>query len=121
MVNSCARAGGVVAGKNQSQASAVLPRPGEILAELLGTKSERSPRTEWRAARHLVALGIPVIKIGREWRVPRSGVDAWLLSPACAAAAANAQQKSKRGPGRPSKAAQALRAAAASLQQGGAQ
>ena len=96
--------------------------PGTALARLLDSEQPqpqpRSAATQWRAARTLRDLGVPVIKVAGTWRVPLAGLEAWLANPACGAAAAAAQQARRRGPGRPSRAENALRATARALEQG---
>ncbi len=93
-----------------TQASGAMLRPGAIL-QRLGGRRRTSANTEYLAARKLAALGVPLLKLGGTWWVPRAAFEAWLANPAALAAAAAAQQSSRRGAGRPSRAQQALRAA----------
>ena len=92
--------------------SGALLRPGEALQQLGGRKRS-SKKTEYLAAKKLRTIGVPLLQIGNSWWVPRVALEAWLTNPACAAAAAAAQESRRRGPGRPSNAARAMRAAAA--------
>lgn len=97
---------------NSSNTTGALMRPGEALQQL-GGRQRSSAKTEYLAARKLQTLGVPMLKIGNAWHVPRSALEAWLASPACLAAAAAAQQSKARGAGRPNAAQAALRAAVA--------
>ena len=97
---------------NTNTTSGALMRPGEALQQL-GGRQRSSIKTEYLAARKLISLGVPLIKIGNTWRVPRAAFDAWISSPACLSAAAAAQQSKSRGAGRPPAAEAALRAAVA--------
>lgn len=85
-------------------------RPGAVM-ERLGGRRRTSSATQYLAARKLGELGVPLLKLGGAWWVPRAAFEAWLADPACQAAAADAQQARRRGAGRPSRAQQALRAA----------
>jgi len=87
-------------------------RPGAVM-ERLGGRRRTSAATEYLAARKLDAIGVPLLKLGGTWWVPRASFEAWLADPACQAAAAAAQHARRRGAGRPSNAEQALRAAVA--------
>lgn len=95
---------------NTNTHDATMLRPGAIL-QRLGGRRRTSANTEYLAARKLGALGVPLLKIGGSWWVPRSAFEAWLADPACQAAAAAAQQARSRGAGRPTNAERALRAA----------
>ncbi|MHB1991680.1 hypothetical protein [Metallibacterium scheffleri] len=87
-------------------------RPGAVM-ERLGGRRRTSAATEYLAARKLDAIGVPLLKLGGAWWVPRASFEAWLADPACQAAAAAAQHARRRGAGRRSNAEQALRAAVA--------
>lgn len=89
-----------------------MSRPGAVL-QRLGGKPRTSAATEYLAARKLRELGVPLLKLGGTWWVPRAALEAWLASPACVSAAAAAQQSHRRGAGRPSSAQTALRKAVA--------
>lgn len=102
---------------NSNTTNGALLRPGEALQQL-GGRRRSSAKTEYLAARKLASLGVPMFKIGNAWHVPRAAFDAWISSPACLAAAAEAQQAGARGAGRPSKAESALRSAVASAMEG---
>ena len=97
---------------NTNTTSGALMRPGEALQQLGGRKRS-SKKTEYLAAKKLRGIGVPLIKIGNRWLVPGAAFEAWLSSPACLNAAAEAQQSKARGAGRPSTAEAALRAAVA--------
>ena len=97
---------------NNSNASGEMFRPGTIL-QRLGGRQRSSSKTEYLAAKKLRGIGVPLIKIGNRWLVPGAAFEAWLSSPACLNAAAEAQQSKARGAGRPSTAEAALRTAVA--------
>ena len=102
---------------NTNTASGALMRPGEALQQLGGRKRS-SKKTEYLAARKLRTIGVPLLQIGNSWWVPRVALEAWLASPACLSAAADAQQSKARGAGRPSRTASALRTAVAAAMEG---
>ncbi|WP_297920258.1 hypothetical protein [Metallibacterium sp.] len=97
---------------NTTSGGALMLRPGVVL-QGLGGRRRSSDKTEYLAARKLRTIGVPLLKIGNAWFVPRAAFEAWLASPACLAAAAEAQQSKSRRAGRPSAAEAALRAAVA--------
>lgn len=99
---------------NNSNASGEMFRPGTIL-QRLGGRQRSSSKTEYLAAKKLRGFGVPLIKIGNRWLVPGAAFEAWLSSPACLNAAAEAQQSKSRRAGRPSAAEAALRAAVAKV------
>ena len=99
---------------NNSNASGEMFRPGTIL-QRLGGRQRSSSKTEYLAAKKLRGIGVPLIKIGNRWLVPGAAFEAWLSSPACLNAAAEAQQSKSRRAGRPSAAEAALRAAVAKV------
>jgi hypothetical protein len=99
---------------NNSNASGEMFRPGTIL-QRLGGRHRSSSKTEYLAAKKLRGFGVPLIKIGNRWLVPGAAFEAWLSSPACLNAAAEAQQSKSRRAGRPSAAEAALRAAVAKV------
>ena len=99
---------------NTDNTSGALLRPGEALQQLGGRKRS-SKKTEYLAARKLRTIGVPLLKIGNRWLVPGAAFEAWLSSPACLNAAAEAQQSKSRRAGRPSAAEAALRAAVAKV------
>ena len=80
---------------NNSNASGEMFRPGTIL-QRLGGRQRSSSKTEYLAAKKLRGFGVPLIKIGNRWLVPGAAFEAWLSSPACLNAAAEAQQSKSR-------------------------
>ncbi len=100
---------------NTNTTSGALMRPGEALQQLGGRKRS-SKKTEYLAARKLRTIGVPLLQIGNSWWVTVAALEAWLTNPACAAAAAAAQESRRRGPGRPSNAERAMRAASAAME-----